>query len=93
MDRFFGLDSAALQEQGLALLATYYDATGLGLACGLLESAKIPYLCRERGAGGIARLVTGFNLYGTDVYVREADLDTATVLLTPPDKESEEDGQ
>ena len=93
MDRFFGLDSAALQDRGLALVATYYDATGLALARGLLESAEIPYLCRERGAGGVARLVTGFNLYGTDLYVREDELDAATALLTPPDEESEEDGQ
>ncbi|MBQ3483458.1 MAG: DUF2007 domain-containing protein [Clostridia bacterium] len=93
MDRFFGLDKASLHDEGLSLLTTYYDATGLALARGLLDAAEIPYLCRERGAGGVARLVTGFNLYGTDIYVREADLDAAAALLAPPDEGSEEDGQ
>ena len=93
MDRIFGLDQGALRDEGLALLETYFEGTGLSLACGLLADAGIPYLCRERGAGGITRLVTGHNMFGTDVYVREQDLDAATALLTLPEDGETEDAE
>ena len=45
-----------------------------------------------RGAGGVVRVISGYNIYGTDVFVREEDLETAQELLTPVD-EIPEDGE
>jgi hypothetical protein len=40
------------------------------------------------------RVISGYTMYGTDVFVREEDLETAKELLTPVeiDEEQTEDG-
>ena len=82
MDRLFGLDHAA-NEEGLSLAGSFFDPVSASIAGELLDAADIPYLKKERGAGSMVRLVAGFQSFGTDFFVRSADLDRATQALLP----------
>ncbi len=82
MDSFFGLDSASKQE-GLALVATIYNPAELAVIGSVLNSANIPFLAKDRGAGGMMKVVMGYSLYGTDIFVREEDAEMALELLAP----------
>ena len=81
MDRFFGLDSAAKVDKELALLMTAYSSEELAVVLSILDDAQIPYLTKERGAGGAAKVIMGFNMYGTDVYVLEQQLKEAKAIF------------
>ncbi len=86
MDRLFGLDSAALRDdEELSLLVTCYDDVLAGMYEELLKEENIPYLRKDRGAGGAVRLIMGSSSYGTDIYVPTALLAAAKDLITPPD--------
>lgn len=85
MDRLFGLDNPARADEGLVLVGTYFDNATLSVALSILNEANIPYLQKERGAGGAVRILAGYNMFGTDVFVREEDAETALDLLTPED--------
>ena len=52
-----------------AFLMSFSDQLELEMACEILERAGIPYFCREPGSGEYLRLVTGENMFGTDLYV------------------------
>lgn len=87
MDHLFGLDNPAHADKGLVLVGTYFDNATLSVALSILSEANIPYLQKERGAGGAVRILAGYNMFGTDVFVREEDAETALDLLTPEDEE------
>lgn len=53
----------------------------LGLVRGLLEDADIPYLVHERATGSAMRIMTGFSLFGTDIFVPASALETARGLI------------
>lgn len=69
------------EDQEVARLTTVYDVAMLGIVRGLLEEEHIPYLVHERGAGSITKLVAGFSMYGTDIYVPRTALETARDLI------------
>lgn len=50
-------------------LMSFGDRMELDLALGILEEAGVPYLLKEPGSGEYLRLVTGENMFGTDLYV------------------------
>ena len=87
MDSFFGLDRVSPHDKDLELLTTVYDNTLLPIIESILRDAEIPYLLKERGCGGVMKVVMGFSMQGTDVFVKREDLETATVLITPPDED------
>ena len=89
MDRFFGLDCASLHDDEIALLTTVYDNAALTVTESILRDAEIPYLVKERGSGSTVRILMGYSMYGTDVYVREIDLAAASELLKAPGSEEE----
>ncbi len=91
MDRLFGLDRPAHADEGLVLVGTYFDNATLSVALSILTEANISYLQKERGAGGAVRILAGYNMFGTDVFVREEDAETALDLLTPEDGEEDAD--
>jgi hypothetical protein len=94
-DKLFGLDKPQKPaDPTSALLATAYGNEELAAIEALLRSAEIPYRLCDRGAGGVVRVISGYTMYGTDVFVREEDLETAKELLTPVeiDEEQTEDG-
>ena len=47
----------------------FWGTAVIFLALGILEDAGVPYLLKEPGSGEYLRLVTGENMFGTDLYV------------------------
>lgn len=82
MDRLFGLDTpAALQD--LAHVMELNDPVSAAIAEELLGDANIPFLKKERGSGTAVRIITGFQPFGTDFFVRPEDLERAKDALLP----------
>lgn len=92
LDKLFGLDKPEkTTEKTGVLLTTAYGNEELAAIEALLRSADIPYRLSDRGAGGVVRVISGYTMYGTDVYVREQDVQTAQELLSPVDGQESED--
>jgi hypothetical protein len=91
---FFGLDKASKHPEGLELLTTVYDNVEFAIVRGILEGAGIPYLVKERGSGSSVKIIAGYSMFGTDIFVRKDDLDTAAELIAPEGEGAEisEDG-
>ena len=87
MDRLFGLDSPALKDEGICLLATLYDDVSVAMYEDILRDANIPCLKKDRGAGGAMRIIMGGSLSAVDIYVPEARLDEALSLFTKEEGE------
>lgn len=83
MSDLFGLEKPHKISLGdeVSHLITVYDVAVLGIVRGMLEDEGIPYLVRERGTGSAMRILTGFSLYGTDVYVPTEAYETAKALV------------
>ena len=81
MDRFFGLDNPAKADKDTALLTTTHDDVEKNIICGILKDEEIPFLVKDRGAGEAVRVVTGYSMYGCDIYVPTALLEQANALL------------
>ena len=79
-DALFGLESAS-HEEGTALLTTVHGDAERALVCGILEGEQIPYLAKDRGSGGAVRVITGFSMFGTDLFVPTERLEQARVVL------------
>lgn len=90
MDRLFGLDTPSLKDEGVALLATLYDDVSASMYEEILRDADIPFLRRDRGAGGAMRIIMGASLSAIDIYVPADRLDEAQALFT--EAEESEDG-
>jgi hypothetical protein len=96
MDRFFGLDSVSAHEASLELLMTVYNSAEQAVVESILRDAEIPYLIKERGAGSSVKVITGFSMYGTDIFVRREQLDEAKAIfeaaeLVESETESDDD--
>ena len=83
LDKLFGLDKSHKISEGdeVDLLITTFDQGELAVVRSILEAENIPYLARERGSGSMVKIVTGFTMYGTDVFVPKAALERAQDLL------------
>ncbi|MBQ9783208.1 MAG: DUF2007 domain-containing protein [Clostridia bacterium] len=86
MDSFFGLDRVSAHDDSLALLTTVYDPAQLLILESILKDAEIPYLKKERGGGTSVRVIAGFSVFGTDLFVRREQLELALELITPPEQ-------
>ena len=82
-DAFFGLEKPhkISQDAEIDLLTTVRDNAMLAMIRGLLDDAEIPYLVRERGSGGVVRMVTGISWFGTDIFVPTDALEEAKELI------------
>ena len=80
MDRFFGLDTPARQED-LALVHSFHDEVSVNMAKALLQDEEIPFLAKDRGAGGAMRVIAGFSMYAVDLFVRPEDAERASALM------------
>lgn len=85
MDLFFGLEKPALNEDGIALLATLYDDISVSMYEALLKEEGIAYLKKDRSGGTAVRILMGNNPHGTDIYVAQADLAQARELFACDD--------
>jgi hypothetical protein len=81
MDQFFGLDNPTKGDKDTVLLTTTHDDVEKMIISGILEEEKIPFLVKDRGAGEAVRVVTGYSMYGCDIYVPTALLEKANALL------------
>ena len=84
LDKLFGFDRPAQPNDEVSeLLITVHGNEELAAVEAMLRSAEIPYRLMDRGAGGIVRVISGYTMYGTDVFVRSEDVETARELLKP----------
>ena len=81
MDSLFGLDRPASYDEYTAHLTTVHDPVELGIVRSILDAEKIPYRVRERGSGGIVKVIAGYSMYGTDIFVPAEVLPAAQELL------------
>ena len=81
MDSFFGLDTPAKGDKDSALLTTVHDNVELGIVCSILEGEGIPFRVCERGSGAMVKVIAGYSMYGSDVFVPTAVLEKAQELL------------
>ena len=81
MDRFFGLEKASDQGEDVVLLTTVHDDVEKGLLCGILEEEQIPYLLKDRGSGEAVRILTGYSVFGSDIFVPKALYEKASELF------------
>lgn len=81
MDKFFGLDNAAKVDKDVALLTTTHDDVEKNIICGILAEENIPFLAKDRGAGEAVRVVTGYSMYGCDIFVPGDLFEKANALL------------
>lgn len=96
MDRFFGLDNPSLSDEGVSLLTTLYDTVAAELVGALLTEEGIPFLRKDRGTGGMMRILAGTTLSPIDIYVPDTRLDEARELLAAMAEEgadAEEDAE
>ena len=83
----FGLDRVSYHDEGQKLLCTVYSTAELSVLRSILEGAEIPYLLKERGAGSASKVIIGFSICGTDVFVPESVYEEASALIAPQDGE------
>jgi hypothetical protein len=81
MDQFLGLDNPTKGDKNTVLLTTTHDDVEKMIICGILEEEKIPFLAKDRGAGEAVRVVTGYSMYGCDIFVPAALYEKANALL------------
>ena len=83
LDELFGMEKNHKISYGdeVVHLTTVYDIAILGMIRGLLEDEDIPYLVHERATGSAMRIMTGFSLYGTDIFVPKTAEETARDLI------------
>ena len=81
MDKFFGLDNPAKVDKDVTLLTTTHDDVEKNIICGILEEENIPFLAKDRGAGEAVRVVTGYSMYGCDIFVPGDLFEKANALL------------
>ena len=93
MDDLFGLDKVSAHSDDLELLTTAYDPTYLAIVKSILEDANIPFLTKDRGSGAAVRVIMGFSMFGTDVFVPRELLETAAELIAPPENEETEENE
>lgn len=77
----FEKDHRIAYGEEVVRLTTVYDVAMLGMVRGLLEDANIPYLIHERATGSAMRIMTGFSVYGTDIFVPGEAEETARDLI------------
>ncbi|MBQ8141131.1 MAG: DUF2007 domain-containing protein [Clostridia bacterium] len=81
MDRFFGLDSVSPHSDKFELLISVTDNVQLAIIESILKNSKIPYFSKERGSGAAVKVIAGFSIFGTDVFVLKEDFEKAAELL------------
>lgn len=81
MDRLFGFDRVSRHDDNVELLTTVYDNVQLSVLRSILDGEGIAYLIKERASGSSVKVITGFSMYGTDVFVHKDRLEEAKELL------------
>ncbi len=78
----FGLSKPKKKENdGMELLVTTHDNIEQSILESILEGEGIPYMVHDRGSGGSVRIIAGYSMFGTDIYVPAETLASAQELL------------
>ena len=78
----FGLGKAKdKKDEGMELLVTTHDNIELSILKSILDGENIPYMVFDRGSGGAMRIIAGYSMFGTDIYVASEVLEQAQELL------------
>lgn len=95
LKKLLGLEKPKQDPAAGVLLTTVHGNEELAAIEALLRAAELPYRTMEQGAGDVMRVIAGYNMYGTGIYVRAEDLETAKELIAPVDTgvESEESAE
>ena len=48
---------------------------------------NIPYLVKNRGSGTVVKVITGFSVFGADIFVLKEDIEKAKELIRPLSEE------
>ena len=79
---FFGLSKPKNKEKdNMVLLATAHGNVEMSVLQSILEGEGIPYMANDRGSGGVVRIIAGYSMYGTDIYVSKDVYERAAELL------------
>ena len=81
MDFLFGLNKPGALPDGTKLLTTVHGNVELSVVRSILEGEGIPYHVRDRGAGGVLRIVAGDSPFECDVLVPAEAFEQATAIL------------
>ena len=81
MDSFFGFDKVSAHDEGQELLMTVYNPSELVVVESILNDAQIPYLKKDRGAGGSMKIIAGYSVFGTDIFVLSEHLEEAKAIF------------
>ncbi|WP_425538951.1 putative signal transducing protein [Microaceticoccus formicicus] len=79
-------------EIELVLLRSTNDDFELLTIKSLLEENNIPYIIKDRGAGGYMRLFAGGSVFGSDIFIEKSQLEEVSRILEdifPEDKEGQ----
>ena len=87
MDRLFGLDKVGASPENAELLVTVNDNVQLAIIESILDGEKIPYIVKNRGSGTAVKVITGFSMFGADIFVPKNDLEKAMELIRPLSEE------
>ena len=80
-DPLFGLDRESPHDDSTELLTTVHDNVELSVLRSILDGEEIPYMIRERGSGSSVKIIAGYSMYGTDVFVPKAAAEHAREVL------------
>ena len=77
----FGLGKAKKSDDNMELLVTTHDNIELSILKSILEGEEIPYMVHDRGTGSAMRIIAGYSMFGTDIYVSKEVAEQARELL------------
>lgn len=87
MDRFFGFNKVGSHPDNSELLITVNDNVQLTIIESILKGENIPYFTKERGSGSAVKVITGFSMFGADIFVLKDDIERARELIMPLSEE------
>jgi len=76
-------DNKPINNSNWALLLQTYDEREAEMLQALLQSAGIPVIRKDRGAGGYLKIHMGMNKLGVDIYVPEEYYEEALSVIPP----------
>ncbi len=75
-------DKTVIETMEPVLVATVINTVEAGIMMSLLQSNGIPCFKKDKFTGGYMTILMGFSVFGTEIYVNEADYANAMVLIS-----------
>ena len=65
----------------MELLVTTHDNIEQSILQSILDGEGVPYMVNDRGSGSAVRIIAGYSMFGTDIYVPRDVIEQARELL------------